>query len=373
MRQDQSIKSWAKRGAPRIARVGIVVLVASLVIVATGGGLSDLAHSNNGSGEKFVGTVAAQSEESTGSYNITNTDFGNQPLRVGQEVQVTATIRNTDNNQLSTSVGLGTQGQVVDSQDVSLFPGSSQQITFTHEYESPGTYTMQIGTLNETDVMTQVDAEDTRVRVISGDAATDVAGQVGTSATTGGDGVSAIPTATAKGGSGGVPIAEGSGLLQVTDLAVASGSPPYSPGELVSFQTNISNPTSQQLNGSFAFSVNNGTVSQQTVTVPSGESQSIVFTHRFAEAGNYTVSVGNQTQTVAVQPAPTTNGEVPNVTATTANASAEGSSGGGFGIGGLLNSFGIILGTVTGIVIMVVVAFVLWYRMTTSPEKMNRQ
>lgn len=373
----ESNSSQSKRAAKRVARVSVVLTVAALTIVAAGAGSITLDHGGDELEGGFVGGVAAQSQGSdssggSGSYNITDVDFGNQPLRVGEEIQVTATIRNSGNSQLSTAVGLGTQGEIVDSQDVSLFPGSSQQVAFTHEYESPGTYTMQVGTLNESNVMTQVDKEDTSVRVISGDVSTDVSGQVGTSATTGGNGVSAIPTVAEDSGSGGVPIEGDAGSLRATDLTIGSGSPPYRPGDLISFQSNISNPTSQQLNGSFAFSVDNGTVSQQTVAVPAGDSQSIVFTHRFAGPGDYTISVGNQTQTITVRPAPTTVGSVPNATTTVANGSEASSGGGGFNIGGLFNSFIVIIATVSVIIVTIMVAFIVWYRKTTSLETMNR-
>ena len=373
MKSKLSISPTTKRVAIRVVGVSAVLCLAFLVVV-TAGGLNSQTTTDRETGA-LIEPVAAQSDgsESSGSYNISSADFGSQPIKVDEEVQVTATIRNTGDNQLSTAIGLGTQGEVVDSQEVNLFPGSSQQVSFSYTYDSPGTYTMQIGTLNETDVMTQVDEEDPSVRVVGKGASSGASGQVGTSATSEGD-VSKIPTIAEDDSNGGASIGGNAGSLSATDLRVSSGSPPFRPGELVSFQSNISNPTSQQVNGSFTFAVNNGTVSQQTITVPSGESQSLVFTHRFAGPGEYQVSVGDQTQNITVQPPPTTAGSSPNVTSTPANASSEGSSSGGGNIfDSLLGSFGVILATVSVVVIGFVIVLFAWYRTTTSPETINRQ
>ena len=375
MKRSKSTPSRTKQIARHTIRVSGVLCLVFFAIMAAGAGYGAHGQASGESGGALVENVAAQSDESgsSGSYNISNTDFGNQPVKVDEEVQVIATITNTGNNQLSTAIGLGTQGQVVDSQEVSLFPGSSQQVSFSYTYDSPGTYTMQIGTLNESDVMIQVDQEDSNVRVVERGASTDVSGQVGTSATTGRE-VSGIPTISQdEETTGDVSIGGTANSLTATNLKVASGSPPFRPGELISFQSNVSNPTSQQLNGSFTFAVDNGTVSQQMITVPAGESQSLVFTHRFAGPGTYTISVGDRTRNITIQPAPTTAGQSSNVTATTANASSGGSNSGGGGIfDSVVGSFAIILATVSVVVIGIAIAAFVWYRTTTSPETMNR-
>ena len=373
MKREESSSPTTKRVAIRAVRVGAILCLVFLVVVAAGG-LNAQAPTSGGGGIP-IEPVAAQSDGSgsSGSYNISNVNYGSQPAKVDEEIQVTATIRNTGDTQLSTEVGLGTQGQVVDSQEVSLFPGSTQQVSFSYTYDSPGTYTMQIGTLNESNVMTQVDEEDSSVQVVDGGVSSGSSGQVGTSATTG-EGVSSIPTIAEDESSADVSTDGDAGPLSATNLRVASGSPPFRPGELVSFQSNVSNPTSQQVNGSFAFAVNNGTVSQQTITVPAGESQSLVFPHRFAEPGEYQISVGDQTRNVTIEPASTTVDPAANMTDTPVNASSEGSSSESGGIfESLLGSFGIILATVSVVVIGLVIALFVWYRTTTNPEAINRQ
>jgi hypothetical protein len=305
------------------------------------------------------------------NYNLSNANFGNQPTSVGQEIQVTATVTNTGNEQLNTEIGLGTQGQVVDSQEVSLFPGSSQQVSFEYTYDSPGTYAIQIGPLNESGVMSQVGLRDSTVEVVAEGALTSTGGQIGPTTTAEAGGIPTIaPNQTTTSGSSFV--AEQRDNLTIAGFTTANQSSPVRPGDLISFEANVSNPTSQRLNSSFTFAVDNGTVSQQTITVPAGETQSLVFTHRFAEAGNHTVSVGGQTKEIHVQPPQTTAANSSNASATTANASSQSSSG---GTGGIINT---LASSFLAIVLMVVliigglaVFFFGWLKTSATKETIN--
>lgn len=324
-------------------------------------------------------TPTSISAEVAGDFNLSNPNFGKQPTGVDREIRVTATITNTGDDQLTANIGLGTQGQVVDSQEVSLFPGSSQQVAFEHSYDSPGTYAMQIGPLNESGVMTQVELRDSSVKVVGEGKLTDVSGQVGTTTTAE---VGAIPTVapnqTTPTTTGSSFIAEETKNLTIADLTIAGQSSAFRPGDLVSFEANVTNPSSQQLNGSFTFAVDNGTVSQQTVTVPAGETQSLIFTHRFAEARNYTVSVGDQTREIRVRSPQTTIANTSNASATTANGSSQsgsGEGGGSDGGGGVIDG---IFDGIVGIVLLVALLtvalfgmFVGWLKTSANKESIN--
>lgn len=324
-------------------------------------------------------TPTSTPAEVTGDFNLSSPSYGQQPTSVDREIRVTATITNTGDDQLTTNIGLATRGQVVDSQEVSLFPGSSQQVSFEHSYESPGTYAMQIGPLNESGVMKQVALRDSTVEVVAEGELTDGSGEVGSTTTAE---VSRIPTvapnqttpATSTGSTstGSSFIAEQEESLTVASLTVAGQSPPFRPGDLISFETNITNPSSQQLNDSFTFAIDNGTVSQQTITVPGGEAQSLVFTHRFAEAGNYTVSVDNQTEEIRVQPPQTTVANTSNASTMTTNGSVQSSSGGGGGIISALASNIIAIVLIVGLISGTLVAvFFSWLKTSAKKEDIN--
>lgn len=313
--------------------------------------------------------------EVTGSFNLSNPSYGEQPTSVDREIRVTATITNTGDDQLTTNIGLATRGQVVDSQEVSLFPGSSQQVSFEYSYESPGTYAMQIGPLNESGVMTQVALSDSTVEVVAEDELTDASGEVGATTTAEVGGIPTVApnqTASTATSTGSSFIAEQKESLTIAGLTVAGQSPPFRPGDLISFEANITNPSSQQLNGSFTFAVDNGTVSQQTITVPAGEAQSLVFTHRFAEAGNYTVSVDNQTEEIRVQTPQTTVANTSNTSTTTTNGSVQSSSGGS---GGIISSLASNFLAIVLIVVLIsgtlTVVFFGWLKTSAKKEDIN--
>lgn len=370
MKRDDSIKSKLKKRMTH--RFGISIIVALVILGAMISGVGSVAAIQSGSqsGIPAMGGVVAQTDD----YNLTQSDFGSQPITVGETVRVTTVVTNTGDERLNTKIGLGTEGQVVDSQKVNLYPGSSQQISFTYSYDSPGTYAMHIGSLNESDVMTQIGVEDSTVKVISKDTSANLNGQFGASATTQPSDASAIPTLTAnQTESGSISPTGQAKNLTVTHLTITSGSPPYQPGNLISFEANITNPTSRQLNGSFTFAVDNGTVSQQTLTVPADGDQSIIFTHRFAKSGRHTISVGDQTTSITVQLPQTATNDSANASTTDTNASVQSQSGDSGGIiSTVMSSFVGIAGIVALLVFSFGVLFFGWLRFSASKENINR-
>jgi hypothetical protein len=243
---------------------------------------------------------------------------------------------------------------------------------------------MQIGPLNESRVMTQVALRDSTVKVVAeGELTeTDISGQVGTTTTAATAEAVGIPTValnqTTPTTTGSSFIAEEGENLSIADLTIAGQPSAFRPGDLISFEANVTNPSSQQLNGSFTFAVDNGTITQQTITVPAGGAQSLVFTHRFAEAGNYTVSVGDQTREVGVQSAQTTVANTSNMSTTAANGSSQNSSGGGSGSGGVGGAIGGVFDGIVGIGIFavvfsvaMVVSILYWVKSSVSKEKVN--
>lgn len=327
---------------------------------------------SSGSNEGEGSTPEPASADIAGNYELSNPNYGQQPIGVGSEITVTARITNTDDEKFSAEIGLGTQGEVVESQEVSLFPGSSQRISFEYTYDSPGTYAIQIGPLNESGVMTEVGLSTSNVTVLEeGEVTTtDTDESIGIATTSKSSGIPTVAQNEAADGSSFIKEPEN---LTVNDLSTAGSSPPFRPGDLLSFKANVSNPSSKKLNDTFTFTVDNDTVTQQTLTVSAGGSQSLVFTHRFAESGNYTISVGDKATRVRIEDYQQATPVSENMTTTSINASSGDKSGAVSGIVSVFvgNILGIIV-TVSIIVIGIVVAGIVFMHRTRDDEDIHR-
>src|SRR5699024_859074 len=68
---------------------------------------------------------------------VTNLSVSNQSVHVGDEVTVTAWIKNPTGSRLEDDLALATAGEAVETQQVALFASESRAVTFTHTYGAP--------------------------------------------------------------------------------------------------------------------------------------------------------------------------------------------------------------------------------------------
>src|SRR5699024_8122562 len=77
-------------------------------------------------------------------FRVTNLSVSNQSVHVGDEVTVTAWIKNPTGSRLEDDLALATAGEAVETQQVALFASESRAVTFTHTYDAPGEYSIQV-------------------------------------------------------------------------------------------------------------------------------------------------------------------------------------------------------------------------------------
>jgi hypothetical protein len=87
--------------------------------------------------------------DTTLPFQVSNLSVRPSTAEVNTEVTVTVRVENTGNARVDAPLKLATGGTIVSSQQVTLFPGEWQRVTFTHEYENPGHYTIRVGQLHE--------------------------------------------------------------------------------------------------------------------------------------------------------------------------------------------------------------------------------
>ncbi len=83
-------------------------------------------------------------------FTISNLQMSNSNAVVGEPVVISVRVQNDHPNRVSAPVRLGAEGTVVRSRDVALFADDWQSISFTHTFDSPGNYTIKVGTLEQT-------------------------------------------------------------------------------------------------------------------------------------------------------------------------------------------------------------------------------
>ena len=76
-------------------------------------------------------------------------DFPTFAVRKGEEAVITADITNTGNYQASYVASLIVNGEIVDSQELTLAPGQSEQVVFTISGNEPGQYEIVVGGLSD--------------------------------------------------------------------------------------------------------------------------------------------------------------------------------------------------------------------------------
>jgi S-layer protein (TIGR01567 family) len=88
--------------------------------------------------------------ELAAEFDFSNLEISPEEIKQGQEATITANVINTGTAEGSYNVTLSIDGEVVDSQTISLSIGNSTTVEFTHEEDEIGTYEVQVGDLTTT-------------------------------------------------------------------------------------------------------------------------------------------------------------------------------------------------------------------------------
>lgn len=219
------------------------------------------------------------SDQSTSNYSLRDMEVNPQPVQAGGEVTVNVTIANTADERIQTEIGMATEGEVADSVEVGLFPPGVREITFTHTYDSPGTYSIRIGGLNESGAMNSYQQEES-IEVVSESASlSSISVNASTETNTSSNGTSPI------GAEGGLQVAQ----LSPSQQSITAGQ--EATWELVITNNQTSNQTSTI---AVRADANQSVIRKDTLTLGPDESQGVTFSHKFNQAGQHNITVGQQ-------------------------------------------------------------------------------
>jgi PGF-CTERM protein len=90
-------------------------------------------------------TVGTLTVEEGGVFEVTDVSLDESRVAAGDEVTVTATVRNTGDVEDTYTATLELFGGVSGAKQVTVPPGETRTVTFVREVESPGTYTVRVG------------------------------------------------------------------------------------------------------------------------------------------------------------------------------------------------------------------------------------
>lgn len=168
---------------------------------------------------------------------VTETNLSQGEIYAGEDVQVSAVIENTGNESTSGIVVLYSNGENTKQTRVSLKPGETRTVKFTHTFNEPGSYEIKI--------------EDVTVGTLQVKANIEV------------------------------------GQTQVSESEIRAG-------DSVEVQAKIQNSGNKSETRTVALAVDGEVVAEKDVSLAPGETQSVTFSHSFEETGEYTVSIDGQ-------------------------------------------------------------------------------
>ena len=90
-----------------------------------------------------AGTVEVQGEPEP-AFEVSDATISDSQILLGQTVTVTATVENVGDASGSYTASLRVDGSSVDSRTVSLQPGESTEVTFDHQFQNQGTYSVAV-------------------------------------------------------------------------------------------------------------------------------------------------------------------------------------------------------------------------------------
>lgn len=82
-------------------------------------------------------------------FSISNLEVSNSEVVVGQSVVISVRVQNDRPKRVTAPVQFGAEGTVVGTREVALFAGDWQTVKITHTFDSPGNYTVKVGTLEQ--------------------------------------------------------------------------------------------------------------------------------------------------------------------------------------------------------------------------------
>lgn len=210
-------------------------------------------------------------QQGTPSFDITETRLSRTTVTAGESVRIEGDIENTGDAAGDVTVRLGVNGTTVETEEVTgVEPGESATVTFTHEFDQPGTATL---TLNENAAGT------VSVESADNDSDSDTNGTPSGGETNQTTPVNATETP-----------AQNPGQFNVSDVTLNTTS--IAPGGTVRVEANVTNTGETQGDFVAELAVDGTVVETRPVPkVPGGATLPVSFTRSFNESGTYTVSV----------------------------------------------------------------------------------
>lgn len=178
-------------------------------------------------------------------FEVTKAGLSASEIAAGDSVDVTATVEEVSGDRGGQfTAELIVDGEVVDEQTVTVFGGSSEDVTFTRSFDEIGEYEIEV---NDVSAGTLTVSED------------------------------------GPGGSGTAEFVVSDPDLSATQLQV---------GEDLEVTATVENTGDAAGTYTATLTVDGQIVNEEAVTLDSGESTTVSFTHSFAEAGEYTIAIG---------------------------------------------------------------------------------
>lgn len=82
-------------------------------------------------------------------FTISNLEVSNNEIVVGESIVISVRVQNDHPKRITAPVQFGAEGTVVGTREVALFAGDWQRVKITHTFDSPGNYTIKVGTLEQ--------------------------------------------------------------------------------------------------------------------------------------------------------------------------------------------------------------------------------
>ncbi|WP_323173743.1 CARDB domain-containing protein [Natrialba sp. PRR66] len=192
-------------------------------------------------------TVTIGDEQTGPAFEVSIGDI-NTPIQPGEPIEVDATIENTTDEELTQTISLELDGEVLDTVEVTLGPGESETITLTGDTTGldPGEYTVTVSSEDDS-------AQET------------------------------------------ITIGDGSGEQPTVTVSIGETNSPVEPGEPLEVVSTVENTGDTETTQEITLSLNGSPVDETTVTLGPGESDTATLTASTdsLEPGTYLVTVAS--------------------------------------------------------------------------------
>ena len=174
-----------------------------------------------------------------GTFDLSEIEFTKTQVALSEEFEVRTTFRNVGDATETETIELIRNGEVVDSQELTIDPGEKQTITVAQTIDEPGTYEYEIN---------------------------------------------GVPIGSVE-----VQDRPGEATFEISDAELSEHE--IAPGEEIDITATVDNVGAQSGTHTAELLVDGSVVDEVEVTVDGGESETITFSHVFEEPGEYEVSV----------------------------------------------------------------------------------